>query len=182
MMAFVAIQGLIDDSTLEPSHADVQEDVLGMKMSVESIIETLEKCIPPFPSKFVLKPDFGIARIVDIYDGDTVTCIFLVNGRLCKESVRLRGIDAPEIRSKTNKEAAIAVRDHLRTLCLNKCVCLQDVSEDKYGRMLANIRLDDIDVSEYLLNRGLVKAYDGGHKSEFTAEALDEIIELANGD
>ena len=38
------------------------------------------------------------AKVVDIYDGDTITVVFRDGGRLIKHRVRLIGYDSPEMK------------------------------------------------------------------------------------
>jgi hypothetical protein len=62
-----------------------------------------------FPEDYTL-----VAKVIDAYDGDTIICgiISPLTGQLCKMSVRLNGIDTPEIAGgrPVEKEAALAVR------------------------------------------------------------------------
>ncbi len=44
---------------------------------------------------FVPTPDGGIARVCSVYDGDTVTLLCHVGGRLATLQLRVDGIDAP---------------------------------------------------------------------------------------
>lgn len=43
-----------------------------------------------------------ICKIVNIYDADTCKVVFELNGELVKYTVRLKGLDTPEIRPKLN--------------------------------------------------------------------------------
>ena len=78
----------------------------------------------------------------------------------------LAGIDAPELRggSAAEKAAGLEARDFLREKCMNKCVTLQNVETEKYGRLLANVSLRGRDLSKLLLERGYAVPYDGGAK------------------
>ena len=38
------------------------------------------------------------------------------------------------------------------------------VARDKYFRLLASVKVGDIDIAEYLIKNGLAKEYDGGSK------------------
>lgn len=82
------------------------------------------------------------ARILSVYDGDTVTAAFQHDTKLQRFRVRLVGIDAPELRTKDEQERAQAVvcRDTLRAWVLHRIVFLLiEQGEDKYGRVLARI-------------------------------------------
>ena len=65
--------------------------------------ETTEKFVPPI----------SYGKVVKVYDGDTITVATpLDNTRapIYHFSVRLRGIDSPEIRGKTPEEKAAALK------------------------------------------------------------------------
>jgi len=65
-----------------------------------------------------------IARIVDIYDGDTCTIVMKFNNIYNKFIVRLNGIDTCEIKAKSvdNKKKAYLARDRLLSLITNTVV------------------------------------------------------------
>lgn len=47
---------------------------------------------------FSLNYETHLAKIVSIYDGDTVTALFYINGDLKQFKVRINGIDTAEIK------------------------------------------------------------------------------------
>ena len=115
--------------------------------------------IPPITSGFVVK----------VYDGDTITILSKLpykDSALYKFSVRLNGIDCPEIKGETLKEKQCAqlARDELSKLILNKHVVLKDLKTEKYGRILAEVYLDDLHLNQYMLDNKLAVKYDGGTK------------------
>jgi endonuclease YncB( thermonuclease family) len=71
---------------------------------------------------------------------------------LYRLSVRLNGIDTPEIKGKTEDEktAAKQVRDVLSTLILNKYITLANIQTEKYGRILADVYVGGLHVNEWL--------------------------------
>lgn len=103
------------------------------------------------------------ARVVDIYDGDTCTCVIKFKNDYYKFNVRLAEIDCPEIKSKdeTTKLLAKKARKRLCSLIspdfdnidehitrqilrelLNKKVYMIDIlcgKFDKYGRLLGHL-------------------------------------------
>ncbi|HLP70589.1 MAG TPA: thermonuclease family protein [Rhizobium sp.] len=108
------------------------------------------------------------AKLIRVVDGDTL----LVSAAPWPEHsietyVRLRGIDAPELHAKceATRFAAQQARDGLSKLLTTK-ISLLAISGDKYyGRVLADIRLEDgRSVADLLLASGLVESYDGGRK------------------
>jgi micrococcal nuclease len=120
---------------------------------------------------FTIKGTYD-ATIVKVHDGDTVHAIFKFLGTQYKFHVRLNGIDTPELRTKKliEKEAAIKITNYLKSKILDKQVILDCQGFDKYGRLLAIITCDSININEDLINKGYAKKYDGGHKSQFTDE------------
>jgi endonuclease YncB( thermonuclease family) len=118
------------------------------------------------------------AKIVSVYDGDTVKAIFPLNGVLYKWNCRLTGIDTPEIRTsdKLQKKFGYEVRDKLREKILNKVVLLKCQDLDKYGRLLTQIHIDDICINQWLIDQGYAFAYDGGKKQSWTTYLLQQNI------
>ena len=104
------------------------------------------------------------SKIVSVYDGDTIKCVFPLNGKMYKWNCRINGIDTPEIRTRSalEKEAGYKARDFLREKILNKIVTVHCGDFDKYGRLLVNVEVDNKDMSELLVELGLAFKYDGG--------------------
>ena len=46
-------------------------------------------------------------------------------------------------------------------------VVLYNLGRDKYFRLLASVKVGNIDVAEYLIKKGLAKSYDGGVKTSW---------------
>ena len=107
--------------------------------------------------------------IVKVRDGDTfVINIENVPDVFGKEiAVRIRGIDTPELNDKREeiRNIAIKAKEELEKLFNsgNKII-LYNLGRDKYFRLLASVKVGDIDVSEYMIKKGLAKSYDGGAK------------------
>ncbi len=101
------------------------------------------------------------AKIIDVYDGDTVTAIVDLGFLHFQEmKLRLYGIDTPELRG-AEKEAGIVVRDLVREMILNKEVEIHSYKDKqgKYGRYLANIIVDGLDINKWLVDNGHAKPY-----------------------
>jgi micrococcal nuclease len=82
-------------------------------------------------------------------------------------SIRIRGIDAPEIRAKCTleKTKAIRTRDYLRaTLASEEVIKLHSVERGKYFRLVANVVVDGVDISELMIEKQLARSYDGKTK------------------
>ena len=115
-------------------------------------------------------PPITEGQVIKVYDGDTITIastIPIVNSPLYRFSVRLSGIDSAEIKSKNNNEKDIAMlaRNKLSEMILHKKVTLKNISTEKYGRILADVYLDDLCVNTWMLNQGYAVEYNGGTKT-----------------
>lgn len=116
-----------------------------------------------------------IARVIKVYDGDTLTIVFPFNDNIIKCSCRLLGIDTPEIRSKNKKEKeyAIKARNRIRELTIkeDKYIYVIFGKNDKYGRPLISAFLDEeykINIAKILLDENYGKVYWGGKKEKWT--------------
>ena len=94
------------------------------------------------PTPYIYK-----ARVVSVYDGDTITVdIDLgLSTWLHGSSIRLFGIDTPELRGE-ERSAGLAARDHLRSLLpANTPIILRTIKDhtEKYGRYLGIIHFED---------------------------------------
>lgn len=116
-------------------------------------------------------PPVSKGKVVKVYDGDSITVASKIfdSKKIYRFSVRLKGIDAPEIRGKTQEEknAAIISRNALREKVMGEIVLLEDVKKEKYGRLLANIYCNNTNVNEWMLINNFAIPYDGGKKKDF---------------
>jgi len=115
-------------------------------------------------------------RVIKVYDADTITIASKLpypESPMYRLSVRLNGIDAPEIKGKDisdeEKEAAKVSRDFVYNLVFNKFVTLENVQTEKYGRILADVYIGDIHLNEVLVNQRYAVKYDGGKKKKPTS-------------
>lgn len=106
-------------------------------------------------------------KVLSVYDGDTITVLCIFKGRLVRWRCRLIGFDAPEMRSSDSNEKAKAVeaKQFLETMLCRypfrgKCVGL-----DKYGRVLVDLKYKGRCISEWMIETGHGKWYDGGTKT-----------------
>jgi endonuclease YncB( thermonuclease family) len=109
------------------------------------------------------------AEVLRVVDGDTFDArVHLWPGLDITTRVRLRGVDAPEMKARCNDERAQAeaARDALRTILDQGEVRIAGVTLDKYGgRVLADAFTHATpDVSTALLNSGIVRRYSGGKR------------------
>jgi endonuclease YncB( thermonuclease family) len=111
------------------------------------------------------------ATVVRVIDGDTfVAEAHVWPGETVRVSVRIRGIDAPELHSRCPRErlAAAEARDALAALLDRQNVKITNVGGGKYyGRVLADVETEDGEVAPALLSRALVRYYSGGRRQPY---------------
>ena len=111
------------------------------------------------------------AKVVSVYDGDTIKCVFPLNDKLYKWNCRLSGVDTPELRTrnKNEKKFGYQVRDNLREKILGKVITLKCGEFDKYGRLLATVKCDGdkCSINEWLVENDYAFKYDGGTKKSW---------------
>lgn len=112
------------------------------------------------------------ATVVRVVDGDTFEArVQAWPGIEIVTKVRLRNIDAPEMRGRCGQELAMAqaARDKLAAMLAEGPVSIAQVSLDKYGgRVLANASAGPVgDVGTALLEAGLVRRYAGGRRESW---------------
>jgi endonuclease YncB( thermonuclease family) len=110
-------------------------------------------------------------RVIKVYDGDTITIaskLPIEKSPIYRFSVRLNGIDTPEMKGSgvtdDEKIAAKQAKEFVSKLILNKYIRLENIQNDKYGRILADVYVGDTHVNELLLKEGYAVAYNGGTK------------------
>lgn len=110
-------------------------------------------------------------RVIKVYDADTITIASKLpynDSPMYRLSVRLNGIDTPEMKGKgveeEEKNAAKLARDFVSNLALNKYVRLENIESEKYGRILADVYIGDVHLNDVLLKERYAVKYDGGTK------------------
>ena len=117
-----------------------------------SNINPRDRFVPPIKYGLVLK----------VIDGDTIKIASVIFPNVVSVfNVRLKRIDAPELTSKKKwqKQAAHYIKDKLQDMLQDKMVELEDVTLDKYGRVLAEVKFGEINVSTWLLKSGFAINY-----------------------
>ena len=92
-------------------------------------------------------------NIIKIIDGDTVH--FLKEGDTKYKKIRLVGIDAPELKQEFGKES----RQCLVELIENKPIQLVKFGQDRYQRILAKIKIDQVGFYLVMIRIGFVFFY-----------------------
>jgi endonuclease YncB( thermonuclease family) len=117
--------------------------------------------------QFVPPVEKGV--VIKVYDGDTITIASKLpypTSPLYRFSVRLNGIDCPEIKGKDENEKLCAqiAKQEMTELILNKIVTLKNVQTEKYGRILADVYIGDLHLNKHMIEKRLAVNYDGGTK------------------
>jgi endonuclease YncB( thermonuclease family) len=98
------------------------------------------------------------AKVIVVIDGDTV--LILRGNKQIK--VRLAGIDAPEKAQAFGENS----KQSLTELVLNKQVRVDSQAMDSYGRMVAQIKVDELNVNYEQVQRGMAWAYSRFNRSK----------------
>jgi endonuclease YncB( thermonuclease family) len=112
------------------------------------------------------------ADVLRVIDGDTFEARIQVwPGIAITTKVRLRGIDAPEMKANCREEAlkADAARMALQSMLAQGGVTVTRVSPDKYGgRVVADASTRAIaDISSAMLEAGHARRYNGGRRDSW---------------
>ena len=168
---------------------------MGLKFSCMSDVDlkNSDNSIPYFD----LAGNTYISKVVDVYDGDTCSIVIRLNGKLEKFKLRCKGYDSPEMKpplSSENRENiinnAIKARNYFISKVTNcklllhihyskdelkevfklntKLVKVKSHGWDKYGRLLGEIFVDDININEDMINNNYGYRYDGGTKQKLS--------------
>ena len=102
-------------------------------------------------------------------DGDTFEArVHVWPGLDITTKIRLRGIDAPELKARCPAERAMAeaARDALAGMLAEGAVGISAVTPDKYGgRVVADAATRSVaSVSAELQAKGMARGYRGGHR------------------
>ena len=129
----------------------------------------------------LLKNRNMFAKVIDCYDGDTCTIVFLLNKSPIKLKLRLEGIDTAEKprrkdgsdRARAERELFSAAHDFLAEYVLNQCVYVELKKWGKWGgRVIGAIYCIDSkgnivgdSLSDQLLTARLAVVYAGKKKN-----------------
>ena len=144
-------------------------------------LETLQTMTRENTDFMSLKNKYYDAKIVHIYDGDTMHVVFYEYGQYIKWNCRVMGVDTPEIRTRNaqEKQLGLKVRDLLIDRLLNKIVKIHTDEFDKYGRLLIDVEMpldplvenqDTIMLSDWLISNNYAYPYEGGTKRSWVFE------------
>ncbi len=104
--------------------------------------------------KAKIKPFFLSLFIDSCYDGDTCTT---TEG----EKIRLACIDTPELRgSRADPIPAKEARDFLNDLVAGRRESIRRITTDRYGRTVAELSIDGVNVQQFMVVNGLASIYE----------------------
>ena len=111
-----------------------------------------------------------VDEIINVYDGDTFRVdIYSYPPILGKNiSIRVNGIDTPEIRGSCENEKSLAkkAKNHTKNALMKaKKIQLTNIQRGKYFRIVADVMLDGTSLGDELISKKLAVAYFGGKKS-----------------
>ena len=117
----------------------------------------------------IYNPEITKGKVIKVYDGDTITIATQLpyhKSPFYRFSIRLLGIDCPEIRTsnKIEKEVATIARQRVEELIYNKIVTIENIQKEKYSRILATVKYKNKDISDILLKERLAVPYNGKTK------------------
>jgi endonuclease YncB( thermonuclease family) len=115
------------------------------------------------------------AEVLRVIDGDTFEArVHLWPGLDITTKIRLRGIDAPELKARCPAERTMAeaARDALRRMLAEGAVGVSAITLDKYGgRVVADAGTRSIaNVSSELLAKGFARGYGSGKRRGWCEE------------
>ena len=102
------------------------------------------------------------ATIINIVDGDTVDAIIDMGFKIhTTQRLRLNRIDTEEMHDANleKRKLAIEAKEYLRNTLLNKEVIIETRKSDSFGRWLAEIVCEDININNVLLEKNLASLW-----------------------
>lgn len=138
-----------------------------LKLCIVGPVALALACFPASAAKLFRGPVEAV--VVEVLDGDTFLAEALVwPGHTVRVNVRIRGIDAPEMKARCDAErtAALRARDALASMFGEGSIAISNISGAKYyGRVLADVTTADGQaVAQLLLGERLVRPYGGGRR------------------
>ena len=136
-----------------------------------------------------------LVKLVDVYDGDTIKIITRLTEQeqLAMYSLRVYGIDTPELRTRNELEkraAQSAKTSAVQFLSTSPLVWIEFMQEDKYGRLMGKVYstrknthvcgpstyVKHKSLADHLLQRQQAKPYFGKTKVGWTTQEYQTCI------
>jgi micrococcal nuclease len=104
------------------------------------------------------------AKLIKIIDGDTIDAEIDLGFKISvRKRIRFLGINAPETRTRDleEKQAGLKTKSRLETLfdASKGVFTLKSHGVGKFGRVLGEIFIENININELLLKEGLASKY-----------------------
>ena len=126
------------------------------------------------------------AKVVRVYDGDTIHVVFEYFGNFYRWNCRIAHVDTPELRTKNSEEKKFGyiVKQKVEELLLNKIVMIHCLEFDKYGRLLIEAMLPDSTekLHEWLISNNYAKPYEGGTKEGWFKDSKEKMSKTTEED
>jgi endonuclease YncB( thermonuclease family) len=107
-----------------------------------------------------------VGQVVGVTDGDTIT---LLDATHTQYKVRLSGIDAPEKKQAFGQSSKKSLSD----LVYLKVVSVEYSKQDRYGRIVGKVLLNDVDVNLEQVKRGMAWFYKKYQNEQPLQDRLD---------
>ncbi len=124
-----------------------KKQLMLMKQAIFLTLIPIIGCASAAATREITAREFEVVRVID---GDTLKIMY--DGELT--SVRIFGINAPELRDKGGQEA----RHALEQLIAGKLIRIEfpcKRKRDNFGRLLCRVYADNLDVGNRLIEKGL---------------------------
>lgn len=122
-------------------------------------LSACDSLIAPAPASTKVSPTSAsdalvslLGRAVGVTDGDTLT---LLDDDNRQHTIRLAEIDAPERGQPWGRRA----RETLSSLVDGKRLSVQQTDSDRWGRIVARVFADDVDINRAMVEQGAAWAY-----------------------
>jgi endonuclease YncB( thermonuclease family) len=111
-----------------------------------------------------------LCKCVKVIDGDTIKVVTDIDNKLWKITCRIAHVDTPEIRSKNlvEKKKGLFVKEELTKKIDKKLINIKFGTQEKYGRLLVEIYLDNEYINDWLINNKYAVKYEGKTKIDWT--------------
>ena len=109
-----------------------------------------------------------MSNLVSIYDGDTFTVNLSCSEEvLCsKMPIRVKGVDTPEIKGKSEAEKNLAkkAKEYTKSFLSRPNIVLQNCTRDKFFRLDCYVISGERNLTKELIEKRLGVSYHGGSK------------------
>ena len=143
------------------------------KTRILLIVMTL--CLVINPDVIAKTNNYGgavVSKVTSIYDGDTFRANIegfpIVIGE--HMSIRINGIDTPELRGKCPQEkvqAKLAKQFTVQKLRSAKRITLKNIKRGKYFRLIADVYVDGVNLASQLIKYNHATPYEGKTKKNW---------------